>query len=80
MAKGIKTGGRQPGSPNKTTANAREAFQNAFDKIGGTERLATWAETNPTEFFKLYGRLIPVDVNAKGDMNIAATVRWLTTK
>lgn len=57
--------GRPAGTPNKTTMAAREAFQAAFDRIGGVERLGTWAEENPTEFYKLYGRLIPVDVNAQ---------------
>ncbi len=60
--------GRPKGAPNKTTMAAREAFQAAFDEIGGIEHLKTWAEDNPTEFYKLYGRLIPIDVNARGDM------------
>ncbi len=69
-----KVGGRQKGTPNKATATAREAFQLAFDQIGGPQKLATWAEENPTEFYKLYGRLIPVDVNAKGDLTAAITI------
>lgn len=55
--------GRPKGTPNKTTKAAREAFQFAFDKIGGAEALATWAKDNQTEFYKLYGRLIPVEVD-----------------
>jgi len=35
------------------------AFQEAFDLIGGVPRLAIWAHHNPTEFYKLYGKLIP---------------------
>lgn len=35
------------------------AFQDAFELIGGTTRLALWADENPTEFFKLYGKLMP---------------------
>lgn len=74
MAKGQKTGGRVAGTPNKITTTAREAFQMAFDTIGGPERLATWAQDNQTEFYKLYGRLIPVDVNAKGDFGLRIEV------
>lgn len=70
MAKGHKTGGRQEGTRNKATLAAREAFQHAFDHIGGPESLATWAKENLTEFYKLYGRLIPVDIQAKGNINL----------
>lgn len=49
-----------------------EAFENAFELIGGVSRLAIWADANPTEFFKLYGRMLPtgtsVDLNAKGEI------------
>jgi hypothetical protein len=68
--------GRKKGVPNKTTTAAREAFQMAFDKIGGPEALAAWATKEPTEFYKLFARLIPVDVNAKGDMSGEIIVRW----
>jgi hypothetical protein len=53
--------GRPKGVPNKSTAAAKEAFQLAFQGIGGVKRLAEWAEENPGEFFKLYARLIPVE-------------------
>ena len=53
--------GRPKGSVNKATRTAKEAFQFAFDKIGGADKLATWALENTTEFYKLYGRLIPVE-------------------
>lgn len=49
-----------------------EAFEDAFELIGGVSRLAIWANENPTEFFKLYGRMLPtgtsVDLNAKGEI------------
>ena len=38
------------------------AFHDAFQLIGGTPRLAIWADENPTEFFKLYGKLAPKQV------------------
>ena len=53
--------GRKKGELNKFTRSAKEAFQFAFDKIGGAEKLADWALDNTTEFYKLYGRLIPVE-------------------
>tara|TARA_R100001163_G_C5039870_1_gene178250 strand:- start:102 stop:494 length:393 start_codon:yes stop_codon:yes gene_type:complete len=36
-----------------------QAFDNAFQLIGGTPRLALWADENPKEFFKLYAKLLP---------------------
>lgn len=70
MAKGKKTGGRKPGSINKVTATAREAFQHAFNELGGTAALVTWAKSDPDNrkvFYTLYARLIPMDVTSNGD-------------
>lgn len=36
-----------------------QTFQYAFELIGGTPRLALWADANQTEFYKIYGRLLP---------------------
>jgi hypothetical protein len=35
------------------------AFTNAFQMIGGVDRLALWADQNPSEFYRLYGKLLP---------------------
>lgn len=49
-----------------------DAFHDAFDLIGGVPRLAYWAHQNPTEFFKLYGKMLPagasIDLNASGEI------------
>lgn len=63
-------GGRPKGAQNRTTVAAKEAFQLAFDKIGGWDRLAQWAASDPDnlkEFYKLYARLIPQDVTSGGE-------------
>lgn len=62
-ARGI---GRKPGSKNKFTIQAKEAFQLAFKGMGGVPQLVRWAKKNPTEFYKLYSRLIPVEVGGAG--------------
>ena len=72
--RGERRGGRQKGVPNKMTACARAAFQSAFDKMGGAKALYEWGEKNPTEFFKLYARLIPVEHTGEGGGPIE--VRW----
>lgn len=59
--------GRPKGSPNKVNALAREAFQLAFEGLNGVSGLIKWAKQNETEFYKLYGRLIPIDTTSNGE-------------
>lgn len=70
MAKGRKTGGRKPGSPNRVTVAVKEALQQTFSELGGVESLKAWAQENPTAFYNLWGKLIPTEVKAvhEGDM------------
>lgn len=35
------------------------SFASAFTMIGGTTRLALWANENPGDFYKLFGKLLP---------------------
>jgi len=67
VEKRLKTGGRKKGSRNKFTVSAKEAFQKAFDATGGAVALAEWASDNRTEFYKLFSRLIPTEVNGPDD-------------
>jgi UV DNA damage repair endonuclease len=66
MAKGVKTGGRTKGTPNKTTVAVKEAFKLAFDNLGGVDALVTWAADNQTQFYQLYSKLIPTEVEVAG--------------
>ncbi|SAL10444.1 hypothetical protein AWB73_00112 [Caballeronia turbans] len=59
-----KTGGRQKGTPNKATVAVKEAFRAAFDDLGGTAALVEWAKENPTQFYQLFSKLIPTEVDA----------------
>jgi hypothetical protein len=36
-------------------------FHLAFELIGGVERFALWADANPTDFYRLYGKLLPTN-------------------
>jgi hypothetical protein len=68
-----KTGkGRQKGSVNKTTASVKEALTVAFAERGGVPALVQWANEQPTEFYKLWGRMMPTEVEAavKGGLTI----------
>lgn len=50
------------------------AMDEAFELIGGVPRLAMWADANPTEFYRLYGKTLPqtnlIDLAAKMQMQI----------
>ncbi len=65
MARGIKTGGRQRGTPNKFTRSFRHAVLLAFEAVGGHAAFAAWARENPTEFYRIAARLIPTEIVAR---------------
>lgn len=49
-------------------AAARENLSSAFDLMGGVPALVKWGKSNPTEFYRLWARLIPkesVEVSAQ---------------
>lgn len=50
---------RVPRSADLKRKQVVNAFQDAFELIGGTPRLAIWADENPTEFYRLYSKLMP---------------------
>lgn len=56
--------GRPKGSVNKTTASVKAALLEAFEQRGGVPALVAWANEQPGEFYKLWGRLAPADVTA----------------
>ena len=63
FAKGSPGGpGRPKGMPNKLTASIRSAIADAFEKLGGVTSLVEWGRKNPDEFYKLWGRLAPSEV------------------
>lgn len=66
MAKGKKTGGRVAGTPNKLSGKAKEALELTFEGIGGVPAFITWAKEERTEFYKLWGKLVPKDVEVSG--------------
>lgn len=66
MAKGRKTGGRRPGSVNKLTASVKEALSLAFSEVGDVSALVAWARKNKTEFYKLWAKLLPQDLQISG--------------
>ncbi len=67
MAKGVKTGGRTKGTPNKSTKAFKEAVEIAFSELGGVNGLIEWAKTNPDAFYNgIFPKLAPLQVHHSG--------------
>lgn len=69
MATGIKTGGRQAGTPNKTTALLKDAILKAAEQAGGEEGLVGYlqqqASASPAAFMALLGKVLPMQVTGE---------------
>jgi hypothetical protein len=72
MAKGVKTGGRTKGTPNKTTKALKEMILGALDQAGGEAYLLQQARENPNAFLTLVGKVLPTTL--AGDPNNPVTV------
>lgn len=65
MAAGVKTGGRQKGTPNKQTAAIKDMIVQALDNAGGAEYLQRQASENPAAFMTLVGKVLPMQVTGE---------------
>lgn len=55
--------GRKKGVLNKSTAAVKEALRLAFQGIGGVPELQAWAKDNQTEFYKLWAKMLPLEIS-----------------
>jgi hypothetical protein len=66
-----KTGGRQPGTPNKRTALLKDAILEAAEKAGGKEGMVGYltkqARENPGPFLALLGKVLPTQIGGDPD-------------
>ena len=67
MAKGLKTGGRKSGTPNKITTDLKEAIMQAFERAGGVAYLTKVAAEQPQVFCTLLAKILPMQVTGKDD-------------
>lgn len=62
--------GRPKGVPNKTTQAAKDAIAMAADKLGGVDRLVSWAQEDPLNerafWASIYPKLLPLQINGAG--------------
>ena len=71
MARGVKTGGRKKGTPNKTTAVLKDAILLAAERAGGDGGLVAYLEgqaaANPQSFLPLLGKVLPLQIAGDAD-------------
>ena len=60
---GPKYGGRKAGTPNKLSGSVKASLQAVYQLRGGDDALLGWARENETEFYKLWGRMLPQEVS-----------------
>jgi hypothetical protein len=76
MAAGRKTGGRQKGVPNKTSADVRDMVLRALNKAGGTDYLVRQAEANPGAFLTLVGKVLPTTLTGDANEPVRHIFEW----
>lgn len=79
MATGFKTGGRQAGTPNKTTALLKDAILKAAEQAGGEAGLVGYlqqqAKDTPAAFMSLLGKVLPMQVIGDEDNPVQHLVK-----
>lgn len=86
MARGVKTGGRQKGTPNKTTQEAKDAIALVASGLGGADRMLAWAQEDPANekifWSNIYPKLLPLQVANAGDkpFKTAAVVEFVKAR
>ncbi len=65
-----KTGGRRVGVSNRLTGAFREAVLHVYSGLGGHAAFLEWARQNPSEYYKIAARLIPVELRHEEDRTI----------
>lgn len=77
--KGKKTGGRQPGSPNRLSLSAKECISQVAQRLGGVDALYNWVNAdnyNKNSFWtKIYPRLLPVQLTGDGQAPISILIQ-----
>lgn len=56
--------GRPAGVPNKFTKEVKQVIATCFDDIGGRAAFAKWASENRKDFYKLYSKLLPIQLQS----------------
>ena len=76
--------GRVKGVPNKTTVTIKAAMLAVYEDLqaeSGKEHghFQAWAKENPTEYYKLAAKLLPLQVDVEAGPRLAKALTWLPT-
>lgn len=71
-----RQGGRKKGTPNKITAQVKDAILEAFTIVGGEDYLVKVAKNDPRTFCTLLGKILPMQV--EGDTQGSITYQIIT--
>lgn len=71
--------GRPKGVPNKINAALKEMILEALDESGGVSYLVKQAESNPTAFLSLVGKVLPMTVagDSSAPLRLEIGLPWL---
>lgn len=72
---GQRFGGRQKGSLNKHTASIKEALYTTFERLGGVEHMVDWASAYPSDFYKIFAKTLPTEIEASLKADFTKTLR-----
>lgn len=79
MAAGKKTGGRQKGTPNKLTQDAKEAIEFVAQGLGGADGMLAWAQEDKVNerifWSNIYPRILPKEVKADVDASLIVNIK-----
>ena len=56
--------GRPAGVPNKLSGLVKDNIATVFEDMGGVYQMTEWAKENPNQFYAIYAKLLPLQVNA----------------
>lgn len=54
---------RPKGAKNIISGTAKENVIAVFTRLGGTAQMAAWAKKNQTDFYRLYAKLVPQQID-----------------
>lgn len=69
--------GRPKGVRNRMSEARTDEILETFERLGGIEHMVSWAAKNPTEFYRLYGKLLPKEVKAEHSGGLDVVHKWL---
>lgn len=69
--------GRKKGTQDKSTRLVKQALHEAFEELGGVAALVRFGKTHPAEFYRLWARMAPLQVNFDANVkhDVVATIQ-----